>query len=123
MLRYADVLLMAAEIENELKGPTTKALNYVNTVRKRAGMPNFPTGLSKDQFRERLRKERRVELAFEGLRFYDLKRWKIAEDVLNKVTDGIIPYSFETKFYRWPFPQTEIDKSQGKLVQNPDYSN
>lgn len=123
MLRYADVLLLAAEIENELKGPTTKALNYVNTVRKRAGMPNFPTGLSKDQFRERLRKERRIELAFEGLRFYDLKRWKIAEDVLNKVTDGIIPYSFETKFYRWPFPQTEIDKSQGKLVQNPDYSN
>lgn len=121
MLRYGDVLLHAAEIENELNGASSKAYSYINLVRKRAGMPNLPAGLSKEQFRERLRKERRIELAFEGLRYYDLKRWKIAEDVLNNVDDGIIPYSFESKFYKWPLPQTEIDKSQGKLVQNPDY--
>jgi len=91
-------------------------------LRARVNMPAFPVGLTKEQMRDRIRHERRVELAFEGaLRYYDLVRWHTAGDVLNNVTDGLQPYHFEDKFYRWPLPQTEIDKSGGILIQNPDY--
>jgi hypothetical protein len=72
--------------------------------------------------RERIRHERRVELAFEGLRHYDLVRWRIAATVLNNVKDSLVPFTFENKFYKWPLPQPEIDKSGGVLVQNPDYN-
>ncbi|WP_233753001.1 RagB/SusD family nutrient uptake outer membrane protein [Algoriphagus sp. AGSA1] len=58
---------------------------------------------------------------FEGLRYYDLKRWKIAGEVLNNVEDGVIPYNFEDRFYEWPLPQSEIDKSNGVLIQNENY--
>jgi len=122
LLRYADVLLMFAEADNELNGPTSDVYKYMNEIRNRADMPELPVGLNKEQMRERIRKERRVELAFEGLRYYDLKRWKIAAEVLNNVKDGLIPYHFEDKFYQWPLPQEEIDKSRGKLVQNSDYN-
>ncbi len=74
-----------------------------------------------DSVRDRIMHERRVELAFEGLRHFDLMRWHIAGQVLNNVKDGIVPYHFEDKFYKWPLPQTEIDKSGGVLVQNPNY--
>ncbi|MBD8489475.1 RagB/SusD family nutrient uptake outer membrane protein [Echinicola sp. CAU 1574] len=121
MLRYADVLLMYAELENELSGPTINVYNAINEVRERSDMPNIPAGISQEEMRESIRHERRIELAFEGLRYYDLKRWKIAEEVLNNVDDGIIPYHFEERFYQWPLPQSEIDKSNGVLEQNPDY--
>jgi hypothetical protein len=84
-------------------------------------MPAYPDGLTKEQMRERIRHERRIELAFEGLRYLDLKRWHIAGTVLNNVKDGMIGYKWEDKFYHWPLPQEEIDKSNGTLVQNPDY--
>jgi hypothetical protein len=71
--------------------------------------------------RARIRHERRIELAFEGLRYYDLVRWRIAGTVLNNIKDSLTPYHFEDKFYRWPLPQTEIDKSGGVLIQNPNY--
>ncbi|MEX2593796.1 MAG: RagB/SusD family nutrient uptake outer membrane protein [Anditalea sp.] len=121
LLRYADILLMYAEIENELEGPTASVYEAVDAVRNRSEMPGLPQGLSQEEMRQRIRHERRVELAFEGLRYYDLKRWKIAGEVLNNVDDGIIPYNFEDRFYHWPIPQSEIDKSDGILVQNPDY--
>lgn len=120
LLRYADVLLMLAETENEISGPS-EAAPYVNEVRNRVGMPNLPTGISKDEMRKRIRHERRVELAFEGIHYFDLKRWKVAEEVMNNVEDGIITYNFEPKHYLWPLPQSEIDKSNGILEQNPDY--
>lgn len=120
-LRYADILLMMAEIENELAGPNTLVYEAVNSVRERAGMPPLPEGLPQANMRDRIRHERRIELAFEGLRYYDLKRWKIAETVLNNVNDGVVPYQFEEKFYHWPLPQSEIDRSNGILVQNPNY--
>jgi hypothetical protein len=90
-------------------------------LRARVGMPPYPAGLTKDQMRERIRHERRIELAFEGLRYFDLRRWHIAGEVLNNVKDGINPYHYEDKFFHWPLPQPEIDKSGGVLVQNPDY--
>lgn len=49
-----------------------------------------------------------------------MKRRRIADEVLNNVTDGVIPYNYEERFYLWPIPQTEIDKSQGELEHNPD---
>ena len=121
ILRYADILLMQAEVENELSGPTDAVYKAINDIRLRAETSVLPSGLSKDEMRERIRRERRVELAFEGQRYFDLKRWKIAKEVLNAVEDGLITYRFEDRHYLWPLPQTEIDKSNGILVQNPDY--
>jgi hypothetical protein len=121
MLRFADVLLMDAEIENELSGPTQEVYTAINSIRNRSGLDDLATGLTQDQMRDQIRHERRIEMAYEGLRYYDLKRWKIAGEVLNNVTDGIIPYIFEEKFYEWPLPQSEIDKSNGVLIQNDDY--
>lgn len=121
MLRYAEVLLSFAEAENELSGPNQEVLNAVNAIRERAKLQPIGAGLSKEAMRAAIRRERRLELAFEGLRYFDLKRWRIAEEVLNNVKDGILTYRFEEAFYRWPLPQTEIDKSQGVLEQNPDY--
>ncbi|GHU82331.1 membrane protein [Bacteroidia bacterium] len=121
VLRYADVLLMLAEAENEINGPTDIAYKAVNDVRDRGKASLLPAGLTKDQMRERIRHERRIELAFEGQRYFDLKRWKIAKQVLNNVQDGLITYKFEDKHYLWPLPNAEIEKSKGILEQNPDY--
>ncbi|MDR0845552.1 MAG: RagB/SusD family nutrient uptake outer membrane protein [Tannerella sp.] len=121
VLRYADILLMQAEVENEINGPTAIAYNAINDIRKRGGTSLLPEGLTQDQMRERIRHERRIELAFEGQRYFDLKRWKIAKEVLNNVKDGLITYKFEDKHYLWPLPQTEIDKANGVLEQNPNY--
>lgn len=74
--RYAEILLNYAEAINEAQGPTTEAYNAINQVRARAGMPNLPTGLSQVEFRKRVRNERRIELAFEDHRYFDLRRWK-----------------------------------------------
>lgn len=121
VLRLGEVLLMYAEAQNEIAGPDATVYDAMKTLRARVGMPPFPAGYTKDQMRERIRHERRIELAFEGLRHYDLLRWHIAGPVLNAVKSSLIVYHFEDKFYRWPLPQTEIDKSGGVLVQNPDY--
>ncbi|PXX23717.1 RagB/SusD family nutrient uptake outer membrane protein [Arenibacter sp. ARW7G5Y1] len=122
LLRYADVLLMYAEAQNELVGPDQSVYNVLNDIRGRVGMPGITTGLTKDSMREVIRNERRIELAFEGLRYYDLKRWRIAEEVLNNISDGALIYTFEERFYNWPLPLEEIDKSHGILEQNPDYN-
>lgn len=83
--RYAEILLTIAEAENEVNGPTQKAYNAINTIRARKGvnMPPLPIGLSKAQMREKIRHERRIELAFEGHRYFDLKRWRIIGEVMN----------------------------------------
>lgn len=123
LIRYAHVLLMTAEAENEGNGPTEKAYAAVNKVRARSQMPPLSTGLSKEQMRERIRHEWRVETAFEGLHYFHMKQWK----TLSKVNDMIDPmYStksvFKPEFYFWPLPQGEIDKARGILVQDPAYN-
>ena len=102
-------------------------------------MPDLPVGLSKGQFRERVRNERAIELAFEDHRFWDIRRWMIAENegVMNGKMYGIKiykidgsnefryePYVFETrtwtrKLYLHPFSTNEINKQY--LIQNPGY--
>lgn len=77
--RLAEIYLNLAEAENEANGPTTEAYNSINTIRTRAEMPSIPLGLTKDEFRKRVHNERRVELAFEEHRFWDVRRWKILD--------------------------------------------
>lgn len=121
LLRLGEVLLMYSEAQNEISGPDASVYKALTDLRARVQMPPLPAGLSKEQMREKIRHERRIELAFEGLRYFDLKRWHIASPVLNNVKDGLLPYNFQDKFYKWPLPQAEIDKNQGILIQNPNY--
>jgi hypothetical protein len=120
-IRFADVLLMYAEALTELGGGTTAdatALKALNDVRARPGI-NMPAKALLT--RDLVRNERRVELAFEGLRYYDIKRWKIAKSVMNGVKDpGNVTRVFEDKHYLWPVPQSEVDK-MGADFQNPAY--
>ena len=123
VIRYADVLLMAAEAANELGGPqnTADALAYLEMVRARARSGNnavLPKITTTDQtlLRDAIRKERRVELGMENDRFYDLVRWGIA-----KQTFAALGKNYQDKNRYLPIPQPEIDKSGGVLKQNPDY--
>ena len=127
MLRYADVLLMDAEAANELGGATNtqKALDNLELVRARARGANtgvLPAITSTDQatIRPAIKKERRVEFALEFERFYDLVRWTPATDGIDAPgVLGPLGYTAKNKYY--PVPQPEVDKSNGVLVQNPDY--
>jgi starch-binding outer membrane protein, SusD/RagB family len=124
LLRYADVLLMYAEAQNEAVGPDATVYAAVNQVRQRPGvnMPPLPAGLSQDAMRARIRHERRVEFALEGMRYFDLKRWKVAKDVLNQIVDpGNVKRRFDDKHYLWPIPLTEVNILNDPAMQNPGY--
>ena len=82
-IRFAEVLLIFAEAENEANGPGTAVYNAINRIRTRAAMPDLPPGLSQSEMRDAIRHERRIELVFEGHRWFDLIRWEIAEEVLD----------------------------------------
>lgn len=84
--RLAELYLNLAEAENEANGPTEIARTAINAVRARVDMPDIPTGLTPDEFRERVRRERRVEFAFEEHRFWDVRRWKILDQTDRLVT-------------------------------------
>lgn len=121
LIRYSDVVLMAAEAANEL-GNTTESQKDLEMVRARArgGNPDILpeiTSLDQSVLREAIRHERRVELGLEFDRFYDLVRWGIAEQVLHAAGKS----NYQPKNALLPIPQDEIDKSKGVLVQNPDY--
>ena len=133
VLRYADVLLMYAEAVNELEGPVESVYNAVNEVRGResVNMPPLPLNLSKEQMREAIQLERRIEMAGEDDYFYAIRRWKTVEKLMNGSvhTSSIPPYSgavIETRTfnpdrdYLWPIPYTEIDLNPN-LTQNPGY--
>jgi hypothetical protein len=119
ILRYADVLLMAAEVLNENNKPA-EALIYLNMVRERAREGNdniLPdvTTMDQDELRDLILLERRRELALEGHRFWDLVRTGKAESFLGPL--GFIGGKHEL----FPIPQSEIDLSQGTLTQNPNW--
>ncbi len=137
IFRYADILLMYAEATNEATGPDDSVYDAIDLIRDRADMPLIDRVAYSDQasLREFIRNERRVELAGEGLRYFDIIRWRIAEDVLNreiksmdlddwvelpKDGDGnsLLPVknvqtrTFDpAKHYVWPIPQDAIDRS------------
>ncbi|WP_312696599.1 RagB/SusD family nutrient uptake outer membrane protein [Sphingobacterium mizutaii] len=83
VFRYAELLLIYAEAKIEDNSIDGTVYDAINQIRKRAHMPNLPTGLSQAQLRQALRYERKVELANDGLRWYDLRRWGIANQVMN----------------------------------------
>lgn len=137
-MRYAEILLNYAEAQNEVAGADATVYDAVNQIRKRANMPDLPAGLTKDEMREAIWHERRIELAFEEHRFYDVRRWKIAMQTENepaysiKITkDGNdLTYAkgialdnrkFEEKHYWLPIPRNEILSSNNLLQQSPLY--
>ncbi len=138
IFRYGEVLLNYAESMNEAYGPESAstlgmtALQAVNLIRSRAKMPAFPAGLTKDQFRSKLQNERRVEMAFEGQRFWDIRRWKIGDTMRDiygmeiiKNVDGTYNYTkklverrvYEEKMNLYPIPLSELYKNNN-LKQN-----
>jgi hypothetical protein len=129
VLRYAEVLLIAAEASAQLgaTGADPVAIGYLNQVRDRSRVsaPQYTIAsfITKQALIDAILGERRIELAFEGHRFWDLMRNKLS--VTNKYdNDGasiIAAQPFGANKSIWPIPQAEVDKSKGTLVQNPGY--
>lgn len=158
LIRFAEVLLSYAEAVNEWKGPdfsetlgdgnTYSALEVLKLIRRRAGIApgtdglyGLKAGMTQDEMREAIRNERRIELAFEGFRFFDVRRWMIAEKTENQPMHGLeitrvvdennkvtyVPREFVVRnhvfrkaMYFWPIPYAEIVKTPA-LKQNPYY--
>lgn len=135
LFRYAEVLLNYAEALNEYDPGNPAILTSLNQVRARAGLPGVAAGLNQEQMREKIRHERRVELCGEHLRYYDTRRWLIAEQTdagpfygMNVDGDGDSFYIrtifenrvFRKEFYLFPIPQAEINKDKN-IVQNPGW--
>ncbi len=131
LYRYAEVLLIAAEALNEVSGPTAEAQGYVNEVRERArNWPDYvatfpldvdPAGQTTDSFRDIVLEERRVELAFEYKRWFDIKRRNLGDEVF-KGPNSLEPQpNFDaSKSYLLPIPQRERDINPN-ITQNPGY--
>jgi len=113
--------LLKAEALNEL-GDLAGAAALVNQIRARVNLPAI-TASNQAEMRLAIEKERRLELAFEGHRWYDLKRTGRAIEVINNVKgENDIPLGYQLNENRllWPIPQAELDKNT-KLTQNPGY--
>lgn len=131
VIRLADVFLMLAEAYNE-DGNQAKAVEYINRVRARVNMPGINSGpayleaRTKEAVFERIFRERAFELAGEGVRDSDLRRWGLSEKLLNRVEYGITGKTmFTRKFnkdrdYLWPVPASEIEINPA-LKQNPGW--
>ncbi|KAA0991233.1 RagB/SusD family nutrient uptake outer membrane protein [Dyadobacter aurulentus] len=149
LFRLAELYLNFAEAANQSVGPdaavpvgtqSMSARQAVNMVRTRAGMPGFPAGMTKEAFEKKYRNERRIELAFEEHRFFDVRRWKILADTDRFVTGMRITRSgtnfvyrrfkfanrnaFSDKYLMYPIDQAEVDKIiglSGADWQNPGW--
>lgn len=143
IFRYAEILLNYAEAENEL-GQTGEAYPQLIALRKRAGIDAGPDkmygleqNMSQDEMRQTIHNERRIEMAFEEQRFWDVRRWKTAETAFNKNLNGIkitrnsdstynyqtIPVfkmTFDPKMYLYPIPYKEI-AGNAAIKQNPGW--
>jgi len=144
LIRYAEVLLSYLESKLEAGDNITQTLldQTINLVRGRDAVDMPPvTELNPDDLRTILRRERRVELAFEGLRYWDLKRWNIAHEKLSGDVYGmvvcddpgscgfkvdeeghyyVVTRNFKEHYYKWPIPQPELDINLN-LTQHPGY--
>ncbi|WP_114789100.1 RagB/SusD family nutrient uptake outer membrane protein [Niabella yanshanensis] len=144
LFRYAEVLLNFAEAQNEFTGPDEEVYQVLKQLRKRAGieagadeMYGLKPGMTQEEMREAIRNERRIELAFEEHRFWDIRRWKTAETVANtplhgmsitRGSSGRLTYSrvevftpvFKTRQYLYPIPYDEVVKNP-EMVQNPGW--
>lgn len=125
--RYADVLLLKAEALLLGNGSVSEAVRIINQVRHRAGLEDLPPSASagKEAAFEALMKERRLELAMEGQRWYDLVRWGKVEEVMNSLPsrdEGRAPLGnlFNRNYYKLPISQSVLDQNPN-LEQNPGY--
>ncbi|MFT3738345.1 MAG: RagB/SusD family nutrient uptake outer membrane protein [Breznakibacter sp.] len=118
LLRLPAVILLLAEAENEL-GNLETARGLVDRVRNRVSLGNTPAA-GKDAMRLAIEKERRLELCFEGYRWWDLKRTDRAIEVMKAAKDGQSAYSLPEYRLLWPIPQGERDTNE-KLTQNSGY--
>jgi len=135
LFRMGEIYLNYAEAEFEL-GDEATCRQYINLVRARAGMPGIPATVTGETLRARLYNERRIELAFEEHRYWDVRRWKIAMDVENRplygmdvikdADTGVMTYTpvkllnriFTSKNYLIPIATDEIKKNKGALLQS-----
>ena len=158
LIRFAEILLNYAEAVNEYYGPdysetlgTTEMSPYeaLKLIRRRAGieagadgMYGLKANMTQEEMREAIRLERRLELSFEGFRFFDVRRWMIAEETDNAMMHGlelthtgtnmrsgytwrvvdVRKHIFRKAMYFWPIPYNEIVKMP-ELKQNPYYEN
>lgn len=149
VIRLADLYLLYAEILNETSDgtPMAEAFKWIDSVRSRAGLPTVQESWTKystnpdkyktkDGFRKIIHREKLIEMAFEGKRFWELRRWKEAPDVLNGNVEGwsikgesaadyyqpqtIFSQNFGLKDYFWPIKQQDL-LVNSKLVQNPGW--
>ncbi|HKG06762.1 MAG TPA: RagB/SusD family nutrient uptake outer membrane protein, partial [Pedobacter sp.] len=144
IFRLGEIYLNYIEALNESDPGNGDILKYLNLIRERAGIPQYgsaglPVPSGQTSMREKIRAERRVELVFEGARFYDTRRWMIAPQVDNGPMYGMNMSTgtslsdpsfynrtifetrvFENKHYLWPIAQSEMDRDK-KLVQNPGW--
>jgi len=137
-MRYAEVILNYAEACLEL-GEETEAKTYINMIRERAGMPDVPAGESGDALMERYRNERRIELCYEQHRYFDIRRWMIAPEVITPAEGVKIVYPYgsstptytvlsdvqdrgwnDNKSYFLPILLDELNRNN-QLIQNPGY--
>lgn len=143
MYRYAEVLLNFAEARNEYSGPDQDVYDAIIALRARAGidagddnMYGLDANMTKEEMREIIRNERRIEMAFEEQRYWDIRRWRIAEEVLNEPLTGlairsnggtltfeevdVLNPSFATRQYFYPISYDEVVKNDN-MVQNPNW--
>lgn len=137
IFRYAEAYLLRAEALVETGGSATEAKSLLKVIRDRAGNNNDIDKVVADRYKGNLldliRNERRVELAQENHRFYDIRRWNILLDVMNKPIQGIeyrgddgklvilspaMRDAYTQKDIWWPIPQAEIDLNKGRIKQN-----
>lgn len=127
IIRFAEVLLTYAEAKNEVSGPDPSIYTAINRIRNRAGMPDLNAAVynTKEKLREAIRRERRIELALEGHRYMDIRRWEIAPMVMTSiydVTNGLAQTrAWDNKLYLMPVPQAEIDKNPALKPNNAGY--
>lgn len=129
--RYGDVLLMAAESLNEIAYNSGDAFEYINLIRNRAGAVPYTTAelRTQQEFREAIAKERRLELAFENHRWFDLIRTNKAIEVMSAANGGssdasggsALPFTISEFQLLFPIPLAQIDVSGGALTQNQGY--
>lgn len=144
MFRYAEILLNFAEAENEyLDAPSNEVYDVIIALRQRAGiesgednMYGLKMHMTQSEMREVIRNERRVELAFEEHRYWDIRRWKIAGDIFSAPIKGmqivlsqgnpsyqeidLISAPFSERRYLYPIPYSEVNKNKN-MVQNPKW--
>ncbi|AWM35169.1 RagB/SusD family nutrient uptake outer membrane protein [Hymenobacter nivis] len=126
LLRMPEVMLIFAEATNEAGAASAKAYAQVNAIRTRAKLPNLTPGLSQEQFRQAVWKERYHELAYENKAYFDIQRTRKTYDVVNNKFVDVVGFKaevgppFQAKYLLWGLPSAEISNNN-KLVQNPGW--